>query len=100
MTPESWADIVANTRQLEKALGSTNKFVASNELDTVIVQRRCLRAATDIKAGQIITRDLIDVLRPATPGAIRPDEIQTILGTHALADIAKGKDLRWTMFGE
>lgn len=100
MTPEGWAEMVNNTRQLERALGSANKFVAGNEMETVIVQRRCLRASRDIKAGQLITRDLIDVLRPATPGAIRPDEIQSVLGTHALVDIAQGKDLRWTMFGE
>jgi len=100
MTPDGWADMVQNTRQLERALGSADKFVAGNEKDTVIVQRRCLRAARDIKAGEVMTRDMVDVLRPATPGAIQPYDIGLVLGTRALKDIPKGKDLRWTQFGE
>ena len=32
------------TRQLERALGSADKFIAGNEQDTKVVQRRCLRA--------------------------------------------------------
>ncbi len=75
MNPESWAEMVEETRLLERALGSPDKFIAANEEDTAIVQRRCLRAARDIQAGEIFTREMIDVLRPATPGAIKPSEI-------------------------
>ncbi len=67
--------------------------------ETVIVQRRCLRAARDIKAGETLTREMIDVLRPATPGAILPYEIEEVIGTRALADIPVGKELRWTDLG-
>ena len=44
MNPADWAEMVENTRLLERALGSADKFVAGNEQETVIVQRRCLRA--------------------------------------------------------
>lgn len=100
MNPRTWADMVARTRELELALGSTDKFVTDNERDTVIVQRRCLRAGRNIKAGEVISREMIDVLRPATPGAIRPYEIESVIGTRALVDIPSGKDLRWTELGE
>ncbi len=100
MTPDTWADMVANTRQLEKSLGSTRKFITENELETVVVQRRCLRTARDIKAGEVFTREMIDVLRPAVHGAILPYEIETVLGTKALHDIPAGKELRWVMLGE
>lgn len=99
MTPETWAEMVENTRRLERALGSADKVVTDNEKDTVIVQRRCLRAARDIKAGETLTREMIDVLRPATPGAILPYEIAAVIGTRALQDISSGKELRWTMLG-
>jgi sialic acid synthase SpsE len=69
--------------------------VAENEKQTVIVQRRCLRAARDIKAGEIITREMIDVLRPATSGAIQPYEIDAVIGTRVINDIPAGKELRW-----
>jgi sialic acid synthase SpsE len=99
MNPENWAKMVEETRLLERALGSPDKFIASNEVQTAIVQRRCLRAARDIKTGEVFTRDMIDVLRPATSGAIKPDQIQDVIGTKALVDMPLGKDLRWTDLG-
>jgi sialic acid synthase SpsE len=99
MTPETWRDMVDRTRELERALGSANKFVTANERDTVVVQRRCLRAARDIRAGEVLTRETIDVLRPATPGAILPNEIEQVIGTRALEDLPAGMELRWTDLG-
>ena len=84
MNPKSWAEMVTATRQLERAMGSANKTIAENEADTVVVQRRCLRAAQDIRAGQTLTRGMIDVLRPATPGAIMPYDIDLVVGLTAL----------------
>jgi sialic acid synthase SpsE len=96
MNPENWGRMVEETRLLERSLGSPDKFIAKNEIDTAVVQRRCLRAARDIRAGELFTRELIDVLRPATPGAILPPYIAEVTGTRALHDIPAGKELRWT----
>ncbi len=100
MDPRNWAAMVEETRILERSLGSPDKFVAGNEVDTAVIQRRCLRAARDIKAGEVFTREMIDVLRPATPGAIKPDEIGSVIGKRALSDMPLGKELRWTGLGE
>ncbi len=99
LNPTDWAHMVRETRLLERALGSADKFITANEQETQVVQRRCLRAARDIKAGEVFTREMIDVLRPATPGAIKPDQIPNVIGTKALADMPKGKELRWTDLG-
>ncbi len=99
MNPENWARMVEETRLLERSLGSPDKFIADNERDTSIVQRRCLRAARPIKAGEVFTREMIDVLRPATPGAIKPHEITAVVGTRALRDLESGQELRWTDLG-
>lgn len=99
MNPKTWAEMVENTRQLEQALGSADKSVAENEQETVIIQRRCLRAARTIEKGEVLTRAMIDVLRPATPGAILPDQIDVIVGTRALETIPFGKELKWTDLG-
>jgi N-acetylneuraminate synthase len=96
LNPKDWARMVEETRLLERALGSGDKFITANEQDTQVVQRRCLRAARDIKAGEVFTREMIDVLRPATPGAIKPDQIANVIGTKALVDLPLGKELRWT----
>ena len=100
MTPASWREMVDRTRELELALGSPEKIVAENEAETVVVQRRCLRAARAIEAGERLNRQAIDVLRPAMPGAILPYEIEAVLGARALRDIPAGEALRWLMLGE
>jgi N-acetylneuraminate synthase len=100
MNPRTWAEMVETTRQLEQALGSSDKVVADNEAETVVIQRRCLRAARDIRLGDVLTREMIDVLRPATPGAILPDQLGKVIGMKALVDIPAGKDLRWGILAE
>ena len=100
LNPADWAHMVEEARLLERALGSTDKFIAGNEQETKVVQRRCLRAARIIKAGETVTREMIDVLRPATPGAIKPNEIESVIGTRASKEIPSGKELRWTDLGD
>ena len=95
MNPDSWAEMVENTRRLERALGSADKFVAGNEQDTVVIQRRCLRAGRDLPAGTVLTREMIDVLRPAPRDAIKPDEIQNVLGKRLAVDLKFGQELKW-----
>lgn len=95
MNPENWAHMVTETRILERSLGSSEKFVADNEQDTFLVQRRCLRAARDVRAGEVFTRDMIDILRPAAPGAIPPWEIDQVIGAKTLIDMPFGKELNW-----
>jgi len=96
MDPEAWEGMVTRTRELEAALGSTDKVIADNEKETAVIQRRCVRAARDLKAGEIITREMLDVLRPATLGAIKPYEIENVIGTKVHVDILAGKEIRWT----
>ncbi len=99
MNPRTWAEMVACTRELERALGSPDKDVAGNEADTVVVQRRCLRTSRPVKAGEVFERAMIDVLRPATRGAILPPDLERVIGTRALVDLPAGKELRWTDLG-
>ncbi len=99
MNPQTWAEMVRATRQLERALGSGDKFVADNERETVVIQRRCLRAARDLQPGEIISREMIDVLRPATPGAIQPYKLDDLIGLKVLERISTGQELRWSQFG-
>ena len=100
MTPGTWRDMVDRTRELEYALGFPEKTVSENERETVVLQRRCLRAGRNIKAGEHITREMIDVLRPAEIGAIEPAAIEGVIGKVALRNLEPGQALRWTFLGE
>ena len=100
MDRPAWREMVERTRELERSLGTSEKFVAQNEQDTVVIQRRCLRAARDLEAGETLTREMIDVLRPSPPRAIQPYEIELVLGSRVLEDVPLGQALEWTMLGE
>ncbi len=95
MNPDNWAKMVEETRLLERSLGSPDKFVTGNEQDTYVVQRRCLRAARDVKAGETFTREMLEILRPATPGALMAWDIDAVVGKQARTDLPFGKELRW-----
>jgi N-acetylneuraminate synthase len=100
MTPVSWRDMVDRTRELEAALGSPRKFVAANEKDTVVVQRRCLRAAADLKAGTVLRAEMLNTLRPAPREAIMPFDLERVVGKKLVRDIPQGGHLQWTFLTE
>ena len=58
-----------------------------------MIQRRCVRAARDLNAGETITREMLDVLRPATPGAVKPNEIKALIGLKLKTDLPFGKEI-------
>jgi sialic acid synthase SpsE len=96
MDPTSWREMVERTRELEAALGSPVKDVADNERETVVVQRRAIRAARPIPTGKVVQDDDVEVLRPCPPDGIPPYLIQRVVGATAHRDIAPGEHLRWT----
>jgi len=97
MTPQTWRDMVDRTRELEYALGNANKIVEENERQTVIVQRRCLRAARDLASGTILDRDSIEVLRPAPRDSIAPFELDRVVGMRLRSSVSEGDHLRWAL---
>lgn len=97
MDPPSWREMVERARELEAALGSARKFVAGNEQETVVLQRRCLRAARDLPAGTMIGKADIEALRPAQLDGIFPYEIERVLGMRVRTRLEAGDHLRWTL---
>ena len=96
MDADSWADMVNRTRTLERALGSARKAIADNEVDSVVVQRRALRFARSLPAGHVVTRDDINVLRPATPGAITPPHLHEVVGRTTLRKVEVDEHISWS----
>jgi sialic acid synthase SpsE len=96
MDPTTWREMVDRARDLESALGSPLKKVEDNEKETVVLQRRCLRAAADLAAGQVLTVDDIEVLRPATPGALPPGAFDAIIGRTLRTSLVRGQDITWS----
>ena len=80
MTPATWRDMVDRTRELEAALGDGVKRIEANEQETVVVQRRCLRAACDLSAGTVLREEHIEALRPAPAEALEPHRLAELIG--------------------
>ena len=61
-----------------------------NEQKTVIVQQRSLRAKFDLKKGQIINREMLDILRPCPEKDVKPNRLDEVIGKTVLRDISIG----------
>ena len=94
MDPVTWRAMVEDTRMLEAALGNGMKAVEDNEMQTVVLQRRCIRAARDLKAGTTLTREDLVVLRPAPVEAFPAHEVEELVGKLLANDLAAGQDLQ------
>ena len=94
MDPASWREMVDRTRELESALGPEIKTVMDNEHDTVVLQRRAVRAARAIKAGAAIRAEDLIVLRPCPPDALPPYRMGDVVGRSARRDIEAGDCVR------
>lgn len=91
MDPKSWKEMVSRTRDLESALGGGIKKIEENEKETVIIQRRSLRAVRNLATGQIISSgDLIE-LRPCPSDAIPPYRCYEIIGKKLRRSKLKGE---------
>lgn len=100
MNPVTWNDMVERSRELEAALGDGIKRVEENEEETVIVQRRCLRLKRNMDAGKRLTINDIEVLRPAPLDALKPYELNKVLGRSLNVSKNKGEALYSTDFEE
>jgi sialic acid synthase SpsE len=96
MDYRAWREMVDRTRELENALGAGVKQVEKNEKETVILQRRAIRAAVNVGAGGVLTREHLTVLRPCPPDGLPPYRIDDCIGKRVRRDIGIGEHIQWT----
>lgn len=94
MDPRTWREMVDRTRELENALGNGIKKVEYNEKETIIVQRRSMRANSALDKSHVIKAGDFAALRPCPVDALTPLEINTIVGRTLRRDIPAGDYLR------
>lgn len=94
MDPRSWREMVDRTRELELALGPTIKRVMDNEKETVVLQRRAVRARRSLRQGETVSLDDLTVLRPCPRGALPPYRIGLVVGKTLVRDVPDGDVVR------
>jgi sialic acid synthase SpsE len=95
MNFKTWKDMVDRTRELEKSLGSKIKKIEDNEIETVVLQRRAIRANKDLSTGDIIKESDLVFLRPCPSEALPPYELEKIIGKKIIEPIKSGDCLKW-----
>jgi len=98
MTPQAFSLMTKYGNLVKTIIGSGQKQVVEAESQSSIVQRRCLRASINIKAGTKISKQMIEALRPASREAITPPFVEMITGKKLAKSISKGEAFTWDHF--
>lgn len=120
MNPETWKEMMQKTREIENkidlsmgfeerlkvlekhthdfkalklSLGDGIKRIEKNEHETVVLQRRAVRAKKSLKAGDILHADDTFPLRPAPQSSIVPYKINAYIGKTIKKNIEAGEHL-------
>ena len=98
MTPATWKEMIDRARELETSLGVEEKFIAKNEVETVVLQRRALRFSRAMKSGEKLNSGDIVALRPAPEGALVPHQQADVLGKILKTDVDFHDVLTYDLF--
>lgn len=92
--PDELAAMVQGIRQAQLALGSPIKQPQPCELPNLTLVRKGLVAARPLRAGERLTREMIEIKRPAF--GIQPADLPKVLGMRLIADVEDDAPIRWT----
>lgn len=92
-TPEELAALVDGIRRVEAALGDGVKRPAQAELEVRLVVRRTIVAARDLRAGHVLQRSDLAVLR-AGPG-LPPSDVDQVVGRTVTRPLPQGAVIAW-----
>ena len=98
ITPDKWQEMVHRSDELSLSLGSATKKVEANELETVVLQRRCLRSTKCLPTGHVITSNDVIALRPAPVDSLAPTYINHVIGATVTEPIAEGDFFKTSNF--
>lgn len=93
LEPAEFKAMVKAIRDVEMALGQSVKQPTESELDTSRVARKSVIIARDLKAGTVLTMDMIAVRRPGT--GIPPTQLNQVIGRKVGRDLRASEVLSW-----
>ena len=89
MNPKSWRQMVDATRELEASFGDGVKKIEKNEKETVVLQRRSIRAATNLKKGHVVSLKDLVFLRPYPKNSLNPYDYKRLIGKKLKSKLKK-----------
>ena len=92
---EQFSSLIKSTRDIEKAKGDGIKIPSKSEKNNLLTNRVSIISLLDIKKGQEITPDVIDIRRPGT--GLQPIYYDKVIGMKAKINIPKETPLAFKM---
>jgi N-acetylneuraminate synthase len=90
-----FTSMISSIRLIEKAMGNGEKLPTESEKKNILTNRVSIISLVEIKAGQTISRDVLDIRRPSI--GIQPIHFEKIIGKKAKIDIPKEMPLTFDM---
>lgn len=88
LEPNELKAMVSAIRNIEKAIaGDGTKHVSESERKNIVIARKSIVAATEIKKGELLTDENLTVKRPGT--GISPMRWEEVLGQRAIRNFAE-----------
>jgi len=91
--PAEFRQMVESVRQVERALGTGRKEPSTAERVNLPHMRRSIVARVAIRAGTVVTPDLLAFKRPAS--GISPVRLPDVVGTRVRCDLEPDSFIRW-----
>jgi len=85
LEPDEFAEMIANIREVEKALGDGVKRPTESEEEMKKLVRKSIVARVRIPKGTVITEQMLSIKRPGT--GLEPKYIKEVIGKRARKDI-------------
>ena len=98
MNPKSWEEMIKSSRKLEQALGDGVKKVEDNENETLVLQRRSIRAKRLIKKGEKVNLKDFEFQRPCPSDALKLNDLRKYIGKKIKVDLGKDEYLKYEFF--
>ena len=92
--PNEWRAMISAAREVELMLGDGHKRVEANEETARIVQRRAIRARRELSAGDLLSEDDLEFLRPCAAEDLSPTQAPEVLGKRLRVPIRQGQAVR------
>ena len=93
LEPDELKRMVQAVRNVEVAFGDASFGLAQQEVENVVPMRRSLHAARPIRAGQVIRREDLAVLRPYV--GLDPWLVDLVVGRRSRVDIGQEQPITW-----
>jgi len=93
--PDELKRFVIGIDEVGRSLGTGLKIINKVELQQRMVHRKSIVTVKKIKAGSIITKDMLSVKRPGF--GVQPKYFNKLLGHRALKDMEKDEVITWDM---